>query len=205
MTASRIPPGLILTRFGQFNLLDPTCSSNRIDIDEIARALSHICRYNGHTSQFYSVAQHSVFVAQILREDFRTRQHAMAGLLHDAAEALIGDMVKPLKDLIPQYHAIERNVERAVFGRFGLDPELDPCVKRADLVMLRTELRDLMGVTDENAHRQWALPMDVEPLEKAIVPMSSEQARQAFLEMFWSLETFVPSGYREQEFQRMRA
>jgi 5'-deoxynucleotidase YfbR-like HD superfamily hydrolase len=177
----------ILTRSGDFDLLDPFCPDNRIDIEEIAQALANLCRYNGHTQYFYSVAQHSLHVCDILMGQPELRQHAFAGLMHDAAEALIGDIVKPLKRLLPDYQRIERDVEAAVFDRFGLPAQLDPCVKRADMVMLRTELRDFMGVTDEQAHRAWALPADVEPLQERLFPMPPRQARDTFLARFHEL------------------
>jgi hypothetical protein len=98
-----------------------------------------------------------------------------------------GDIVKPLKRLLPDYQRIERDVEAAVFDRFGLPAQLDPCVKRADMVMLRTELRDFMGVTDEQAHRAWALPADVEPLQERLFPMPPRHARDTFLARFHEL------------------
>lgn len=198
MDASHRTSSKILTARGDFDLLNPFSPDNRIDIEEIAQALSHLCRYNGHTSQFYSVAQHSVHVSQILDNDPATQRHALAGLLHDAAEALIGDVVKPLKVLLPDYQRIEREVEAAVFETFGLPAVLDPCVKRADLVMLRTELRDLMGVSHAQAQRAWALPADIEPLKGRLVPMSPEHARQAFVEAF---ELYTSHGAPTSRFQ----
>ena len=100
-------------------------------------------------------------------------------MLHDAAEAFIGDVAKPLKMLLPDYKAIEDRVESVVLGRFGLPAKLPPCIKHADLRMLATEQRDLMNC--HGSGHVWTLLEGIEPLEQAIVPMTSERAEREFL------------------------
>ena len=167
----------ILTRSGHyFNLLEPHTS--RFSLADIAHALAHICRYTGHTRRFYSVAQHSVHVSYLVPPE-----HALAGLLHDAAEAFIGDVSTPLKHLLPDYKVIEQRIEAAIFARFGLPATLPPCVKQADLVMLATERRDLMPANGD----QWAILKDIEPRRKPGTPLTSEQAYEALRDRYSEL------------------
>lgn len=127
-----------------FYPLDPRPED--IDIEDIAHALSFVCRFGGHCTSFYSVAEHCVRVSDAIEAAVGTREEVFAGLMHDAAEAYIGDMVWPLKQAteIRGYKAIERLVEVAIFWKFGLPLELPPIVKRFDLILLSTEKRDLM-------------------------------------------------------------
>lgn len=148
-------------------------------IQEIAHALSNICRFTGHCREFYSVAQHSVFVSRIVPPE-----DALAGLLHDAAEAFVGDMAKPLKVLLPQYKEIEDRVEAAVFKRFGLPAKLPASIKPADLRMLATEQRDLMRVGEGHV---WTMLKGIDPLEERISAWSSAQAYRVFLQRYQEL------------------
>jgi 5'-deoxynucleotidase YfbR-like HD superfamily hydrolase len=167
----------ILTASGHyFDFID--LQRNVILIEDIAHGLANLCRFNGHCREFYSVAQHSVAVSRIVPPEF-----ALAGLLHDAAEAYIGDVTKPLKMMLPQYQQIEREVEASVFAAFGLPPKLNPCIKHADLVLLATEQRDLMN----HRNQVWTSIRGVEPLAKTIVPMTPKDAREEFLAEFHRL------------------
>lgn len=178
MSATQSPD--ILTSTGEyFKFLDPWNSP--FDIETVAHALSHICRFTGHTRVFYSVAQHSVLVSYLV-----PAEHQLAALLHDAAEAFIGDVSKPLKRLLPDYEALEKKIEPAVFARFGLPETLDKSIKHADLVMLLTEARDLMP---EHNNASWAARMGITPLEGTIEPWSSERAKAEFLQRFMELTT----------------
>lgn len=158
-----------------FNILEP-CPST-ISIQGIAHALSHICRFTGHVSQFYSVAQHSIMASLIVPSDM-----AREALLHDAAEAYIGDVSTPLKMLLPEYKAIEKNVERVIAERFALEwaPTTQALVKKADLIMLATEKRDFfMHVEGE---REWKCLDGIEPLGLTLKPWPPEKARLAFIQ-----------------------
>jgi uncharacterized protein len=167
----------ILTASGHyFDFID--LRRNVILIEDIAHGLANLCRFNGQCREFYSVAQHSVAVSRIVPPEF-----ALQGLLHDAAEAYIGDVTKPLKMMLPQYQEIEREVEMAVFATFGLPPKLDASIKVADLVLLATEQRDLMN----HRNQAWTSIRGIEPLPGSIVPMAPKEARAAFLAEFHRL------------------
>ncbi len=110
----------------------------RIDdvaIEDIAHGLAYQCRFNGQTKTFYSVAQHSLMVMSLVPEHIQ-----FSALLHDAAEAYLGDMVKPLKNLFPEFSRIETRVMEIIGDRFCVDlTHLDARIKHADHIALATE------------------------------------------------------------------
>jgi 5'-deoxynucleotidase YfbR-like HD superfamily hydrolase len=148
---------------------------DHVAIEDIAHGLAYQCRFNGQTHEFYSVAQHSLMVASLVPTDLR-----LAALLHDAAEAYLGDMVKPLKVLLPAFAAIEEQVSAIIAAAFGVDFSDYGPIKRADLIALATEKRDLMPHSAE----RWAYLDDVRPLPEPIVTMSPGLAKQEFLREF---------------------
>ncbi len=147
---------------------------SQIDIEDIAEGLSKICRFYGHCT-WYSVAEHSVRVSWILPPDLQ-----LVGLMHDAQEAIVGDMHSGLKQLIPQYKAIERRMEEVIARKYRLPFPHPPGVKVADLTLLTTEKRDL------KRHSDWR-DSPYTPLPDRIVPWSPEKARKEFLKRFESL------------------
>lgn len=101
------------------DLADPQL--DQITLDDIAGGLSKLCRFGGQIETFYSVAEHCVHCAEQAELDGLPIETQIACLMHDAAEAFIGDMVKPLKIMMPEYKAVEENVESVIRIKFGID------------------------------------------------------------------------------------
>ena len=175
----------IMTASGKyFDFLNPTQES--IDINDIAHALSHLCRYTGHTREFLSVAQHSVMVSYHVPHEC-----ALAGLLHDATEAYVGDMSRPLKLLLPEYQEIEARVWAAIAKKFGIPENLPPEIKHADNVALMTERRDFMPPHSGSAANEWHWAKDIKPLPGTIQSWSPDHAKNIFLARFRFLTGLV--------------
>lgn len=111
-----------------------------IEIDSIAAALSKICRFGGHCPQFYSVAEHSVHATNLAVASGVTGEALIAVFLHDAAEAYIGDIVKPLKGIMIDYMVTEQRIESAIEKAFSVSfNRHKDVIKRFDRAMLRAE------------------------------------------------------------------
>lgn len=161
-----------------------------VRLDDIAHSLANICRYTGHSRVHFSVAQHSVLAYLRVRERFCYHPRlALAALLHDAHEAYVGDLSSPLKWLFKKHATeayeefckIEARHQQVIAEWAGLPGASvfdDPAIKHADMEMLATERRDLLGHCD----REW-LPMP-EPLEAIIYPQDASEAKASFLSAF---------------------
>ena len=160
----------------KFHTLDPL--PEEIHIDDIAHALSMQCRFNGHCREMYSVGQHSILVSRVVPE-----RYAFAGLMHDAAEAYIGDMVRPLKNHLPEFRKIESRLMGAIHARFGIDmnEEMEREVKRGDNILLATEARDLMAPPPD----EWNLAES--PMRERIVVTIPRWTERQFLLRFAAL------------------
>ncbi len=159
----------------KFNLFEFTPSS--ICIEDIAHALSMICRFGGHAKRFISVAEHSILVSY-----FCNREDALAGLLHDASEAYLGDVSSPFKrtHIYSKYKEIESELQDMIYSKYGILKE-PSSVKKADLMMLATESKEFMSPV----HPDWKC--EYEPIPIKIIGMSPDQAKQAFLDRFREL------------------
>jgi len=169
----------ILTHSGlSFNLLEP--NPDLIEIEDIAHALSNLCRFTGHTNRFYSVAEHSVRASQHVHRDF-----AFEALLHDATEAYLGDVSSPLKAQLHEYRNIEFRLDCCIRQHFGLPMKQSYQVKQADLAMLATERAHLMPATGEH----WPLLDGIEPAAPIHITWVPNQAFDFFMDHFHIYQT----------------
>lgn len=170
-------PALIqLASGGYLDLLDP--QPEDIHIEDIAHGLSNICRFGGHTKEFLSVAQHSVFCSELVEPEL-----AIVGLLHDASESFLGDSISPLKALLPDYRKIEQQLERVIADRFGYRFEQIALVKPVDLIALITEKRDFCKAHPDDAIH-WAAYAHIKPHTARLHSQSPEVARACFLRRY---------------------
>lgn len=160
-----------------------------IDLEDIAHALSNLCRFTGHTRKFYSVAEHCVHVAYTLyKRGDNDLLLPLQGLLHDASEAYMNDLAQPIKRM-PQlevYTAAERQVERTILDYFGIPISgYGALVKQVDLQMLHYE-----GVCFFGSIEDWDESIKLAGLPNprpTIHHWSPPQAKQRFLDLFTHL------------------
>lgn len=151
--------------------IDPRAED--IDIEDVAHALAHLCRYGGHCLRFYSVAEHSVLLAaSVPPED------ALWALLHDASEAYIVDVPRPLKPYLSDYQDAERRVMTAVCERFGLPEPWPDTVKEADRAILTDEMQQNMAAPP----MPWSTAGT--PLGVTLQFWSPPEAKLVFLDVF---------------------
>jgi uncharacterized protein len=200
------------TRTGiSFHPFDP--KPEEVDIRDIAHSLSMLCRFNGHCSEFYSVAEHSIRVVDLLAaQDIHTPAGLLRGLLHDAGEAYVSDIPRPIKKNVSTFRVIEKNICSVIFERFYISSkeiyfdylsqaphllftngegvltsiDIDDYIKQADNILLATEARDL----DMNREDNWYLENN-NPLPQVIVPLSQTEAKRLFLRKFYELASKV--------------
>lgn len=189
-----------------FWVLDPRPED--IDIRDIAHALSLICRFGGHCNKFYSVAEHSILVHDIYIKLISTKEYEanplpkehrgkalMCALIHDAAEAYVGDFVRPMKMSIPLLKEIETPVQNAVLEKFGLAetmPLIKERVKEADNIALITEKRDVVA-PGPGTYKEWSMEKQVEPTSTIIPFTQTSEAEDFFLRKFYQLQHYTES------------
>lgn len=161
-----------------FDILKP--EDYEYDIKEIGHSLSNLCRYTGHTNEFYSVAEHSVLVSRIVPEPL-----ALCGLLHDASEAFLGDVSSPLKKLLPEYKRIEDNVQKAIAKHFSLPYPYPHEIHEADKRMYWQERQTVAnnGIRDGLWHQNLRATRKVEA-----VGMSPTMAYRMFMQRYKEIE-----------------
>lgn len=176
----------------RLDLLDP--SPFDIEIEDIARGLARVARWNGQTSgdHAFSVAEHSVVVEKIfsILTPRASAVDRMMALLHDAAEYVIGDMISPFKAALGlDYKGFEAKLEEAIHLRFGLPPTMRPglktAIKQADIYCAYFEAIQIAGFTFDEANEFFTRPPG--DLKLTINPLPVVKAEQAFLARFATL------------------
>lgn len=170
-----VGPTIMLNSGAWFDFCAPTSSA--FTIDDIAHGLSNICRYSGQCKRFYSVAEHSLLVSET------AVGFEFEALLHDGAEAFLGDITRPLKQLLPEFKRIEIEVERTILDRFDVSWPLPAAIKQADLRVLAAEQRQVMPEGTDG----WVRGQKVEPAPVTVRHLSPDEAKKAFLERFEAL------------------
>lgn len=159
-----------------------TPSPDEIDIEDIAHALANECRFGGHTSSFYSVAEHSLLVATLLPKEL-----ALHGLLHDASEAYLRDIASPIKQHLENYQDIEFGLMSTIWDKFAVELVDDDtlwynsAIKTADVMALKCEARQLLP--SKGASWMHHYPTEKEAQVK-LVCMSPKEAKFMFLQAF---------------------
>ena len=171
-----VGPTIMLRSGSWFDFCAPAASD--FTIEDIAHGLGNICRYSGQCRRFYSVAEHSVLVSETA-EGFE-----FEALLHDAAEAFLGDITRPLKQMLPEYKKIEADVERAILERFGVVGPLPAQVKQADLRVLAAEQKQIMPEGTDG----WVRGRKVSPAPVVVRHLPPEEATRIFLDRFKALQ-----------------
>lgn len=154
--------------------LDPRI--DEICIEDIAHGLSMNCRYGGHCLRFYSVAEHCVHMAHAAPEGF-----GLAALMHDASEAYLADVIRPIKARLTNYKAIEADLERMIAQRFGLAWPMPPEVKALDERIIADEKAQAMAP----APIKWTQWQEVPALGVTLQFWTPEVARDEFLKTFY--------------------
>lgn len=170
-----VGPTIMLRSGAWFDFCAP--ASSEFTIEDIGHGLANICRYSGQCRSFYSVAEHSILVSET------AKGFELEALLHDAAEAFLGDITRPLKQMLPEYKRIEADVERAILDQFGIIGPLPPQVKQADLRVLAAEQKQIMPEGTDG----WVRGQKVEPAPIVVRHLSPDEAKREFLDRFEAL------------------
>ncbi len=176
MIVSKIEPYIETFTGRHFYFLDPT--DDMIDIEDIAHALSMQCRFTGHTSDFYSVAEHCVHVSYLAKDQLQ-------GLLHDASEAYLTDVASPVKPYLQNYKAMEETIMSAVATKFGFDWPMSTDTHDADRTQLKAEARALL----KSKGQDWVANFPTRRVRGRTPRCYRPQdARRYFLERYYELQ-----------------
>jgi len=167
----------LMVHTGRF--VDPlNLTADDIDIEDIAHALAHTCRYGGHCSRFYSVAEHCVILSHLVAEEF-----AIYALLHDAYEAYSSDVPDPVKSKLTAYQQAENEGLAVILDKWGLVPYILPNIKKADKRLMLNESAELMPRPFTHKHLYPYNSDEIPP----IIGLTPAEAKESFLNRFIAL------------------
>lgn len=176
----------------RLDLLDP--SPVDIEIEDIAHGLARVARWNGQTTGdwAFSVAQHSVIVEQVmadLQPDLEIKWR-LAGLLHDAPEYVVGDMISPFKAAMGvDFKSLENRLQEAIHIRFSIPPlvpkKVQALIKKADKASAYFEATQIAGFGEVEARKFWGPPKTALKIDATPWPIS--EAKRVFLDRFEAL------------------
>lgn len=182
----RVPRGAYISTYTglRFYLEEP-----EFRIEDIAHALSMNCRYNGHVQRFYSVAEHSVLVSQIMQ--YLGMGNPLEGLLHDASEAYLSDVPAPFKQLLPDWQSIDRELERKIRAKYWLGEKTEG-LKQADMMALFMEADVLLVSQGEDFLDPYDLRLKALTYSRTVPffkvhAYSPNQAKHAFMKRYMEL------------------
>jgi hypothetical protein len=153
---------LITNKGGSFSLGE--ISPAVIHPEDIAIALSRLCRFCGHGRRFYSVGEHSIRLASMVPDRFK-----LEALLHDAAEAYVGDLSAAVRPFVQQFDRLELRVYAQIAKKFGIPARVSPVVDEADLEIRGFELFELFGVSLNTGDPSFCAPVDFPALSPDLV------------------------------------
>jgi hypothetical protein len=159
---------------GEFYPLDPR--ADEVEIEDIAHALGMACRFGGHTTRFYSVAEHCVLMATRA-----PRGLELATLMHDASEAYLQDVIRPVKVHLTNYLPIEDRLMHVIAHRYNFAWPMPAEVKRLDEAMIGAEREQAVRFPLGKAWSRWK---PVAPLDVTLQFWSPERAKREFLRSF---------------------
>lgn len=152
--------------------LDP--KPEEIFIEDIACSLSNICRFTGHVKHFLSVGQHSLTVSKLC-----SHKNALAGLMHDAAEAYVNDVSRPVKPFLNNFKEIEDNILEVIFNKYNIEWPITDEIHMIDRKLCITEARDL-----DHDITQWGDYEKIITYEFKIEPIGPGESAPLFINRF---------------------
>lgn len=150
---------------------------NKYSISDIAHSLANSCRYNGHSDIFYSVAQHSVHCSYFVSD----KSLALEALMHDAAEAVLTDLPRPVKYFLDGVKEFDERITADIFKKYGLQYPLAECIHEVDNRMLATEARQIMKNSNID---EWGFIGTLPVYNIHMVSWRPEHAKQLFLDRY---------------------